>query len=533
MTKMSFSFVVRKKDTAGSYRINSGPLWGGDAGRLGIRVEGFRNRKEFQTHYQGKACKIEVCEVHGRARRTSTKARNRASVVSDYMWSKEGTLATFEVKIYEKAAGEYYFMRGESDLKRKDVPADKYANWLPSPSELTEKWKHYYQEVWIRPSSVKPGQPWYAKPERGRWQSVEINFHKYKRDFHVYGAGKGWMPNWKPPHFYLDFNVDKDSFERRTTVIIPEKMKRESRGRRGIKHHFYSIGFILEAPHGEKYYSKIVYLDCHNLLSHNCRVATEGFYNAHRERIEQRTVGATPGPGTHYGSEYFRGTLRPSQHQQYLKVTAKQHLLQYFGCMHYPLEVGRLGFARTFATPKPRRVGDRPRFDPVWAGCFRAMIRAKKKEKKGSTLIPVAKELIKAGWLGIYYNPDEKNSLSTALVDINYHKKTARTARRGSYKGIRVHDLVTNYCMRNTGREETAADKNKLDKLKKVNFGILITGDHDSGHCALFIKGNVYEVHWSRNEKDKEVFGARPLFQTPSNRWPWGSGIIVVPRGEW
>jgi len=514
MASQSFRAIIRKRDPGapGTFKVDNGPLWGGEEGRFGLSPEGL-TQEDYDRLFAGQDCLIEVCEVRGRARGSRS-------------WQREHTLAVFQARVIRKGSKEFYF----SDIRRTDLPSDRpYANHLPAKKDLTEKWAHYYRECWLA-----------ARPESGKWRSVDVAFFRHL---------PGWMPNWKPPHFILDFLVDRHLFDKPTTIVVPENTRREAMGRGRRVRRFYSVGFTVQVPGGTTFLSAVTSLDCHNLLSHNCRVATEGIYLAHREMRRQRSARSLPPVGTHWGSEHYR-VLGSAEQLKLVRTDARQYQLAQISCVTYPLQVGWLGFAHTFAVPRPRSPGKcLPLERQEWLPSLRLMWKS-----KTGTLGPILQELIDQGWLAIYFNPDTAQSAFLDVASRPYHTRVAEiVATSGRYVGsgssLRVHDTVTDYFLRNRRSAETPADKRKLRKLNHVSFGFLVTGAghirrvkgqdrliNDTSHCGLLVKGRVYEVHWDRSAADDVLFDNKPLADltaSPPKLWGWGSGLVVVPRGEW
>jgi hypothetical protein len=509
VNKASFSFVVRKRNAAGAFQINTGPLWGGADGRVGLRVERVENLYEFTKA----PCEVAIYEVDGRGR----------------SWNRETEIARFGVKI-RRAGTKFHFTVNS----RKDTPT--YENRLPAP---TEDWEHWYQEPW----KVK-------RIFRGPWLVTPVSF---TTRYH-----NGWKPDWQPPHFFLDFNTAGNSFDKLTTVVIPRSCTQETvKRRRGVTDHFYTIGFKVFVGSQLKFRSTVLLVDCHNILAHNLQLAARGMLMAHDELIYSNaglTI-VTPGhrppdatllygsgfrplpdkTGTHYGSYWVRdGFVNHFGKKKYGKPQsdfvyrhAESKKLQYLSCMEYPLQVGQIAFAKTFGAPAHKR-GGRPN-NAMWRS-YRAGL-----PKTDASFVTIVKRLVDAGWISVYFNPDTKHPHSTDRRDQVFHKRTAKQARRKRlYQGVRVHDRMIDFDI-NTSHPRTLqpAHRARLTEqqrqIKKVEFGFIITADARHGHCAMLIKGKVYEVHYDRGPDDCSVFDASRDFED----WAWGSGLFVVPRGQW
>ena len=64
-----------------------------------------------------------------------------------------------------------------------------------------------------------------------------------------------------------------------------------------------------------------------------------------------------------------------------------------------------------------------------------------------------------------------------------------------------------------------------LDKLRGINFGVMAA---DGGmHMVIFVRGKVYEVHWSHDSKSHDLYE-----YTDMKDWKWKSGAIMVPPEE-
>jgi RHS repeat-associated protein len=72
--------------------------------------------------------------------------------------------------------------------------------------------------------------------------------------------------------------------------------------------------------------------------------------------------------------------------------------------------------------------------------------------------------------------------------------------------------------------------KQAIEKLKDVPFGLGITVHEWGFHTFVFSYGNVYEVHFNNGPQDPEVFEKSTLEQFMST---WGSVVIAVPPGPW
>jgi hypothetical protein len=494
MDKASFSFVVRKRDSAGAYRVNSGPLWGGVDGRVGLRVERIENLHEFTKA----PCEVVVYEVDGKGRR----------------WSRKTEVARFDVKIRRQGTKFHFTVNGRKDTRT-------YRNDLPSPG----LWEHWYQQPWKLER---------RKPYQGPWAKREVTF--------TTTSWPGWRPAWQPAHFFLDFNTAGNTFDRETRIVIPSTSRQEGTGRRGpggrkVTDFFYTIGFEVLVGGEKKYRSLALPLDCHNLLAHNLGVAASGMLMAHREVLFKDVSHAPPSglipqrAGTHFGTDWLKSLPGGVQHTvAYTFAEAKK--LQFTSCMQYPLDVGEIGFAKTFGAP---RAGRRPR-SAIWSALRRG---------QPSTFIPIAKRLVERGWVSVYFNPDTVNPHSADEITKKYHLDTARLAMRepGTYLGIPVHDRFVDYKL-STPRSIAASRRNRLAEqrayLARLTFAFIVTSGAQTkpgtlntpehlGHCAMLVGKQVHEVHYDRSPAEADLFDDGSELE----EWNWGSGLLVIPRGQW
>jgi hypothetical protein len=157
-----------------------------------------------------------------------------------------------------------------------------------------------------------------------------------------------------------------------------------------------------------------------------------------------------------------------------------------------------------------------------WQKIFRAAIKNSNGLFKGLELL---KALEKAGWTGLYWNPDTKNPGD----DDNEHPYTNYIVnKKGTYYGLPVDKerSVVNYDPTEVdeGEKETPLDSTGFESLQDIPFGVLAA--RGGRHMALVVYGEVYEFHWSTPADDPDVITAEPL-----NEWDWMSGVIVVPPG--
>ena len=495
MDKASFSFVVRTRDSAaGSFAVNSGPVVAGANGRVGLRVERVENLYEFTRA----PCQLVLYEVDGSGRR----------------WNRATEIARFNVAIRREGLAFFFTVNG-----RIDTPT--YENRLPPP---TQDWEHWYQEPW----KVK-------RVFRGPWAQVPIRFDT--------GYRHGWKPPWQPPHVVLDFNTSGATFDRATTVVIPRSCRLETAHHGHVTDHFYTIGFRVLVGGAVKYQSLTLPVDCSAILAHNLGVAAKGMLYAHDEMIYQHW-GATvmtpntrpPAPalmgtpslfsaitGTHYGTSWVKdafvahhGRRFGAPQARFVYQHARRQRLHYISCMEYPLQVGQIGFEKTFSAP-PHRPGARPR-SPLWAAYRNGLPKAH------ATFVPIIKALVRAGWTTVYFNPDAQHPAYCHgdLACNRHHLTAARLALRepGTYHGIQVHDRMVDYKLPvDCPHVLTAEERNRVSRqraqLARLPFAFIITsgqtGVEHFAHCALPADGMVYEVHYDQGPDHFKLFDRTPF----------------------
>ncbi len=184
-------------------------------------------------------------------------------------------------------------------------------------------------------------------------------------------------------------------------------------------------------------------------------------------------------------------------------------------CIGYLLEAGKFGHEKTMASND-------------WKMILKSLTKG-----KGTTL---AKGLERAGWIGIYYNPDTKNPFDKSHPEIDWkeHPYSFLIAKQKRlYYGLRVYDLVVDYRPIDfyydgtPVTEKTIQDSSKIGKLTSVPFGFINV--RGGMHTALLIDGEVYEVHWDEGCDSIHLYD-KTNFQTD---WAWLSGIIHIPQGNW
>jgi hypothetical protein len=311
-----------------------------------------------------------------------------------------------------------------------------------------------------------------------------------------------FTPEWIPPYIYISFEGDPQTVgpqQAFTVLFFGDANEREN--------YIYELAARLKVE-------KTVIadttpwpspIDCNNLLAHNCRQATLALYNDHRELVSLRGI------GTHYGSNYT-----PSDNAVF-NTQKTTYGLKVMSCIGYLLEAGKLGHEKTSASAD-------------WKAILKSLSQG-----KGTTL---AKGLEKAGWLGIYYNPDTKNPFDKnhPTIDWKEHPFSYSIAKqKRQYYGLKVYDLVVDYRPTESfydgtpvsESEQTIQNTTKIDTLTSIPFGFINV--RGGKHTAILIDGEVYEVHWDEGCTSSHLFD-KVNFR---NDWNWLSGIIHIPKGCW
>jgi hypothetical protein len=323
--------------------------------------------------------------------------------------------------------------------------------------------------------------------------------------------GNSWAymlkPKWNAPHFKLSFELKSGNSASHLVLIKEANLDREE--------YIFEIGFKVYI--GDKikheYMAKRSYctLDARGALAENCKLATELLMMDHRDMINRRSI------GTHYGSEYF-----PSDPAEQVSFTSAKvrYKLKVGSCIEYVLEACQLGHEKTLSSKD-------------WAFIKGHMV-------KGMGMA-IGEGFAKAGWMGVYFNPDVKHPFDGNTEKHNYTYAIAKSKRR--YQAVDTRDnnrlykfsvkqLVINYApttVYENGTIETNVtpqDTTQINKLKQVPFGVVnVSG---GTHTALFSKGYIYEIHWDKSHTDPVLF-ERTLLEN----WGWLSGAIQIPEGTW
>lgn len=387
--------------------------------------------------------------------------------------------------------------------------------------------------------SQKPPLIGYELSEVKRVDSFEHELPKPEKRKNTDGEGKDWplsfSSQWKPPHFRLSPNLLSSPAPVVPPIKAPDEhiifIQGDSRER---EHYIYDIAVRILVGGKEKFFSRKfpTRLDCSNLLAHNCAEATKQFLHDHQELVKARGI------GTNYGSRY----VFPDETK--FKADKAKYRLTSSNCIVYLLEACELAHRMSASLADWKR------------------IKSHMKDGTGPTL---AKGLEEVGWLGLYFNQDVAHPFD---LDWSLTRKWARGHHRYSFQQVRkygnygteklkVKDLIINYrpttqyakyeadkIDKDFGgshfpgadklngqpiatKDQTKKESVKIDKLKKVPFGLV--NAKDGLHTAVIVYGDVYEVHWDKGPDDQLLYEATNF----ENDWGWISGIIHVPPGHW
>jgi hypothetical protein len=304
------------------------------------------------------------------------------------------------------------------------------------------------------------------------------------------GETLSYAPDWKTPHFMLNFATASGSGTSFRILIRGDAGEREG--------YVYEIG-IKVLTSGRIFFDSAktpTALDCSDFLSHNCVQASKMFMADHQEMVVQRSM------GLNYGSDFKKPSLQVDMAGYDLKVTS---------CIGYQLDAAGMGHAKTMA-------------EADWKKIKSFMVQG-----KGTTIFKGYED---AGWEGLYYNPDV-NHAADRDQEHSYSYSTAK--KHSKYYGIKVVDCIINYNPNSIYEDgtdippasRTPKESTKVTKLGKVPFGVMLA--RGGRHTAMILSGRVYEVHYSQGPRDLDLYGSTD-FET---EWPWYSGIIMVPPGHW
>jgi len=199
--------------------------------------------------------------------------------------------------------------------------------------------------------------------------------------------------------------------------------------------------------------------------------------------------------------------------------------------------VGEIGFARTFGARRAG-AGARPS-NRLW----RRLRRGRPDSK--AVFSTIARRLVERGWVSVYFNPDTLRPDTDDPITRRFHLRTARLAMKepGTYQGIPVHDRFVDYRL-SQARALPADRWRRLAEqrlaLSRLTFAFIVTAGaqtdpdppHDPehfGHCATLVGRKVLEAHYKRGPGDTKLFDDNHELEG----WSWGSGLLVIPRGQW
>jgi len=151
---------------------------------------------------------------------------------------------------------------------------------------------------------------------------------------------------------------------------------------------------------------------------------------------------------------------------------------------------------------------------------------AKKVRRMGNNGTELSNYLIdQRGWKGVYYNPDVNHPSDGSGEHIFSYYQQVRKKCSYSVAVVPVSYKVINYAP----SKKKVTSYLPLTKRDAVDFYIFNTVPFGLGmsrggeHVWLYSNGYVYESHWDR-EPSTGLYTSVPL-----GRFPWRSGIVVVP----
>ena len=355
------------------------------------------------------------------------------------------------------------------------------------------------------------------------------------------------VPQFLPPYFLLELAGLELGFP-----ILITKREREE--------YIYELGVEISVG-GKRIRTPRKHptlLDCSNFLSHNCIQWARLMKDTHEELVKRHGI------GKYYGTQFesslddwlnnrlLKGMLidKVNKTKTALHKHINDHGLTATDCYKFQLSVGELGHQATLA-------------EADWAKIIKKAGGTKKVKNSGQSLFL---GLQAYGWKGIYFNMDTKNPKDRDYANdprpdpnklFKHHHsitwKRAKKYRKYGIKGweLEVDDLLTNY--RPTTQfddgeivdaadvtKPTAIEKEKLEQLKKVPFGFVLT--RYGKHTTLIIEGKIVEVHWNGTPwahrsahilaeyDENQVLFRESDFAT---EWNYQSGMIMVPQRYW
>jgi hypothetical protein len=342
---------------------------------------------------------------------------------------------------------------------------------------------------------------------------------------------------FKPAYFNFAFDFGKIHPTDFYCVIIQGNSNE-------LEYYGYEISFSLEIDGKEAFnsYKMQAIVDCNDILAENCVNAAKFFKGNHDGMVATRSV------GTHYGNKY-RYVL-PNEDTYLRECQRELHLTaEQVESLRGNVHVWDEGIKKKFdADNKRYKLKQTSCIDYVM-DCFKIAhtkagieadwknIESKVIDKIGQSL---ALELVKYGWIALYYNPDVKNPYDKQMVHLDSFNQALTKKNYGSNIVVPVFDLVVNYSPQAKDKDEvefknpTIKETDQLLRLLEVPFAFLM--GRESLHTALLIKGTVYEVHWNIGPYSEVISNSSRFVFDSHNKettWQWLSGLCIMPRVFW
>ena len=236
------------------------------------------------------------------------------------------------------------------------------------------------------------------------------------------------------------------------------------------------------------------------------RLAVAAYAHAHGARSAHLAAIERTGVGLYYGDHSGLERLSEQELRAWMAGAAlpdaTPELPRKSSCIDWALECVAAGYAA---------VGQEKKF---------ALIKARV-VREGGLGTTLARLLIADGWSGIYWNPDTL----TPQDGQQEHPFSAKVARgKKTYYSLRLADLIVDY--RPSPGSATPQDLTGLQKLVQVPFwyGLARGGKH----TFVGWGATVSEFHWDQPPTSRDA-----IEESSFLRFPWLSGLIVVPPGLW